>query len=172
MKNWYETQPICRVLPWKYHLTPCQLITQHNFLQRLWSRVHESPLRSLQPRVRTQKQAGAGEKPHTRRQDWRFYIIEGVRIFENLDMKHIILFYFLSSRSPHWCFILSRISRYWIPAPTSLAPSSTSCRQDRWTRANWSRAPPADALFFKSIPPHPRKSCIVLMTNFIINPCR
>lgn len=33
MKNWYMNQAISRALS-KYCLTPCQLITQHNFLQR------------------------------------------------------------------------------------------------------------------------------------------
>lgn len=85
-------------------------------------------------------------------------------VFQTLNIKlNIMLFFQSLSMVIHFEIIREGekivCEGHFVLLQTILSLAATFSIRDRSVKAIWSRASVTDALFFKSIPPHPRKHC-------------
>lgn len=86
-------------------------------------------------------------------------------VFQTLNIKLNTMLFFSQSLSMviHFEIIRERekilCEGHFVLLQTILSLAATFSIRDRSVKAIWSRASVTDALFFKSIPPHPRQHC-------------
>lgn len=141
----------------KYCLTPCQLLTQYNFPQRhYFTHMNHYWWDMLVAKTEKKKNPWVVSK--------RVMLLLDVGrhgiVFQNLNLKqsstistHIQSFKAFWEEKATFLY-----EGYFFLVQTIRSLAATFSVRDRSMKAIWSRASLTDALFFKSIPLHPRKS--------------